>query len=67
MDIRFGDHFRIDTAKMGYISDISACGFHYHTLDRTGKCIKGQTYIKNEDFKKLDTDILRGRVWPFRN
>jgi hypothetical protein len=49
--IRNGLKFPLGKNTFGKISGVYALGFHYHTVDAEGNCIKGEQYMLKADFK----------------
>lgn len=43
--IRLGKRFHLTDKTYGKITEVFADGFHYHTMNLRGDCIKGQQYM----------------------
>lgn len=50
-ELKYGDRIKLDNGDQMKISGVYALGFHYHTLDSKGNCIKSQQYMLKADFK----------------
>jgi hypothetical protein len=48
--IQLGLLFELSEKATGKVTEVFANGFNYHTLDRSGNCIKGQQYALKSDF-----------------
>jgi hypothetical protein len=51
--LKLGRLFLLKYEGFGKITGLYAKGMHYHTLDFSGNCIKGQQYISKSNFKAL--------------
>ncbi len=50
-DLRYGDKFTLNCGNIGKVTGLYALGFHYHTMDKIGNCIKGQQYMLKSELK----------------
>ena len=49
--LKLGYKFLLDCGNHGKITGLYALGFHYHTIDSEGNCIKGQQYMLKTELK----------------
>jgi len=52
-DFTLGQLFLLKHDGFGKITGLYAEGMHYHTLDFSGNCIKGQQYVLKSNFNSL--------------
>ena len=57
--IKRGFKFDLEDGNYGKISSVYALGFHYHTIDSGGNCIKGEQYILKSEFKLEQEQIKK--------
>lgn len=50
---KLGQLFLLGDSCYGKISGLYAQGFHYHTLDFDGNCIRGWQYVLKSNFNLL--------------
>ena len=48
--MKLGLLFELEDGNFGKITEMFSQGFHYHTMDREGNCVKGQQYMLKSDF-----------------
>lgn len=52
MEIKVDTEFNLPSGNKAKITEVFAKGFHYHTYDKQGNCIKGQQYMLKAQFLK---------------
>jgi hypothetical protein len=50
--IQIDQKFALDGECYGKITEVFSQGFHFHTIDKDGNCIKGQQYKLKSEFNQ---------------